>query len=518
MGIENEFEPSRRKLHEAALEFEAEEARLANQLAYKRGMLHKDLDEFVRAEKEAAHEFEKKIRMALEHEYQSRMEDFYRALRNMEQGFEALDRMTGAKCESVIRADKEFLHNFITMQKSRAEAMEHEEEEKEITDALKSHSAYLAHLKEENEANTAKQNADAAAYMAEVVAKSAAAAKASADADAANDEAQAKYAATKKEIAAAGEDADEATKQRLAQEKAAAEATAAALEKAKADLDTAKADLAKAKKDNEEKLAKIAEDYNSKTAALKAKLDADEEAFKKEAKEHAAAVADELKNNALNAKAAQAEIAQEAADDKAAAAAEHDAIDKKYAEKKAAQDAAKAAWQAKADDDAKALAATRAETQAKFEPIAAKHQAEYEAKMAHAADLQADADKAHQAYEDDVAAGEHEQDEADAMTKAELGYGNEIEECATGTQCLDATDMKCKDLGTEFCIAKDQFSCAPVPASGHCNEFGAAPGAGLATYNVAPALTVAPIPHPSKACISHIKGAGDAIPGGILPK
>merc|ERR1711871_111973 len=103
-------------------------------------------------------------------------------------------------------------------------------------------------------------------------------------------------------------------------------------------------------------------------------------------------------------------------DDKAAAAAEHDAIDKKYAEKKAA----KAAWQAKADDDAKALAATRAETQAKFEAIAAKHQAEYEAKMAHAADLQADADKAHQAYEDDVAAGEHEQDEADAMTKAEL--------------------------------------------------------------------------------------------------
>merc|ERR1719313_3065535 len=136
--------------------------------------------------------------------------------------------------------------------------------------------------------------------------------------------------------------------------------------------------------------------------------------------------------------------------------------------------------------------------------------------MAHAAELQADADKAQGAYEDDVAAGEHEQEEADAMTKAELGYGNEIEECATGTQCLDATDMKCKDLGTTFCIAEDQFSCAPVPASGHCNEFGAAPGAGLATYNVAPALTVAPIPHPSKACISHIKGARAAIPGGIL--
>merc|ERR1719231_2131419 len=318
-------------------------------------------------------------------------------------------------------------------------------------------------------ADNAKANAEAAAYMADVVGKAEAAAKASADADAANDEAQAKYAATQKEIAASGKAADAATEKRLAEEKAAAEATAAALETANSDLETAHADLAKAKK-----------------------------------------------NNGLNAKAAEEEIAQEAEDNKAAAKKEHDEIEDKYAKKEAVQDAAKASWQAKADDDAKALAATRAATQAKFEAKAAADQADYEKKMAHAAELQADADKAQGAYEDDVAAGEHEQDEADAMTKAELGYGNEIEECATGTQCLDATDMKCKDLGTTFCIAKDQFSCAPVPASGECAEFGAAPGAGLATYNVAPALTVAPIPAPTKACIDHIKGAGEAIPGGIL--
>merc|ERR1719454_1771903 len=305
------------------------------------------------------------------------------------------------------------------------------------------------------ESDNAKANADAAAYMADVVGKAEAAAKASADADAANDEAQAKYAATQKEIAASGEAADAATEKRLAEEKAAAEATASALETANSDLETAHADLAKAKKDNEEKLAEIAKK-------------------------------------------------------------EHDEVEDKYAKKEAAQDAAKASWQAKADDDAKALAATRAATQAKFEAQAAADQADYEKKMAHAGELQADADQAQAAYEDDVAAGEHEQDEADAMTKAELGYGNEIEECATGTQCLDATDMKCKDLGTTFCIAEDQFSCAPVPASGYCNEFGAAPGAGLATYNVAPALTVAPIPAPTKECIDHIEGAGKAIPGGIL--
>merc|ERR1719506_651532 len=344
------------------------------------------------------------------------------------------------------------------------------------------------------ESDNAKANADAAAYMADVVGKAEAAAKASADADAANDEAQAKYAATQKEIAASGEAADAATEKRLAEEKAAAEATASALETANSDLETAHADLAKAKKDNEEKLAEIAKNYNDEVAALEAKL----------------------KENGLNAKAAQDEIAQEAADNKAAAKREHDEIEDKYAKKEAAQDAAKASWQAKADDDAKALAATRAATQAKFEAQAAADQADYEKKMAHAGELQADADQAQAAYEDDVAAGEHEQDEADAMTKAELGYGNEIEECATGTQCLDATDMKCKDLGTTFCIAEDQFSCAPVPASGHCNEFGAAPGAGLATYNVAPALTVAPIPAPTKECIDHIKGAGKAIPGGIL--
>merc|ERR1719313_2853085 len=354
-----------------------------------------------------------------------------------------------------------------------------------------------ARLTAEAEADNAKANADAAAYMADVVAKSEAAAKASADADAANDEAQAKYAATQKEIAASGKAADAATEKRLAEEKAAAEATAAALETANSDLEAAHADLAKAKKDNEEKLAEIAKNYNDAVAALDAKHKEDEAAFAAEEKEHAAAVAEELKQNGLNAEAAKKEIEKEAEDNKAAAKKEHDEIEDKYNKKEEAMDAAKAAWQAKADADAKALAATRAATQAKFE-------------------AQADADKAQGAYEDDVAAGEHEQEEADAMTKAELGYGNEIEECATGTQCLDATDMKCKNLGKTFCIASDQFSCAPVPASGECNEFGAAAGAGLDTYNVAPELTVAPIGRPTRKCIKHIRGARKAIPGGIL--
>jgi len=78
--------------------------------------------------------------------------------------------------------------------------------------------------------------------------------------------------------------------------------------------------------------------------------------------------------------------------------------------------------------------------------------------------------------------------------------------------------MKCVDLGTEFCIAEDLFSCAPVPASGKCAEFGAAPGAGLATYHVAPALTVAPIPAPTEACIDHMKGADSAIPASMMAK
>merc|ERR1711871_974739 len=39
---------------------------------------------------------------------------------------------------------------------------------------------------------------------------------------------------------------------------------------------------------------------------------------------------------------------------------------------------------------------------------------------------------------------------------------------------------------------------------------------GLDTYNVAPALTVAPIGRPTRKCIKHIRGARKAIPGGIL--
>merc|ERR1719502_747765 len=324
-------------------------------------------------------------------------------------------------------------------------------------------------LRAKAEADNAKANADAAAYMADVVAKSEAAAKASADADAANN-----------------------------------------------DLEAAHADLAKAKKDNEEKLAEIAKNYNDEVAALDAKHKEDEAAFAAEEKEHAAAVAEELKQNGLNAEAAKKEIEKEAEDNKAAAKKEHDETEDKYNKKEEAMDAAKAAWQAKADADAKALAATRAATQAKFEAQAAADQADYEKKMAHAAARQADADKAQGAYEDDVAAGEHEQEEADAMTKAELGYGNEIEECATGTQCLDATSMTCKEVPADFCIADDQWSCAPKPASGEFAEFGAAAGQGLDNYDVAPALTVAPQPAPTKACIDHIKGAKTAVPGAIL--
>merc|ERR1719399_954428 len=383
--------------------------------------------------------------------------------------------------------------------KGKGKRKEFRQEQKEFEKQAKKLNDKQEKLALKAQRKNAKAATAAAAYVAEVTGKIEAANKASADAEAAHEEALAELAAIQKELADEGETADADTKERLAKAKAKAEETAEALKEAKSALEAAHAELAKAKKDNEEKLAEIAKDYNDEVAA-----------FAAEQQEHAAAVAEELKNNGLNAAAAQKQIAEEAADNKAAAKEEHDEIEDKYAKKEAAQEAAQAAWQAKADDDAKALAATRAATQAKFEAQEAADEAAYEKDMAHAGELQAEA------YQDDVAAGEHEQEEADAMTKAELGYGNEIEECATGTQCLDATDMKCKNLDKTFCIAEDQFSCAPVPASGECNEFGAAAGAGLDTYNVAPALTVAPIGRPTRKCIKHIRGARKAIPGGIL--
>merc|ERR1711871_1828711 len=389
--------------------------------------------------------------------------------------------------------------------KGKGKRKEFRQEQKEFEKQAKKLNDKQEKLALKAQRKNAKAATAAAAYVAEVTGKIEAANKASADAEAAHEEALAELAAIQKELADEGETADADTKERLAKAKAKAEETAEALKEAKSALEAAHAELAKAKKDNEEKLAEIAKDYNDEVAALDA-----------EQQEHAAAVAEELKNNGLNTAAAQKQIAEEAADNKAAAKEEHDEIEDKYAKKEAAQEAAQAAWQAKADDDAKALAATRAATQAKFEAQEAADEAAYEKDMAHAGEQQADADQAQEAYQDDVAAGEHEQEEADAMTKAELGYGNEIEECATGTQCLDATDMKCKNLGKTFCIAEDQFSCAPVPASGVCNEFGAAAGAGLDTYNVAPELTVAPIGRPTRKCIKHIRGARKAIPGGIL--
>merc|ERR1719331_3089748 len=323
---------------------------------------------------------------------------------------------------------------------------------------------------------------------------------------------------TKAENNHAAAEAAKAKEDKWTQREAKRTARAAKLAKKQAAL-TAKAesDNAKANADaaNDEAQAKYAATQKEIAASGEA-ADAATEKRLAEEKAAAEATASALETANSDLETAHADLAKAKKDNEEKLAE----IAKNYNDEVAALEAKhkedEAAYEAEADDDAKALAATRAATQAKFEAQAAADQADYEKKMAHAGELQADADQAQAAYEDDVAAGEHEQNEADAMTKAELGYGNEIEECATGTQCLDATDMKCKDLGTTFCIAEDQFSCAPVPASGHCNEFGAAPGAGLATYNVAPALTVAPIPAPTKECIDHIKGAGKAIPGGIL--
>ena len=61
---------------------------------------------------------------------------------------------------------------------------------------------------------------------------------------------------------------------------------------------------------------------------------------------------------------------------------------------------------------------------------------------------------------------EYEQEESEKLHMEDLTEAQQhLEECAIGTQCLDA-DMKCKNLGTEFCIAEDQFSCAPAPVGG----------------------------------------------------
>merc|ERR1712022_90759 len=181
-------------------------------------------------------------------------------------------------------------------------------------------------------------------------------------------------------------------------------------------------------------------------------------------------------------------------------------IDSKYAAKKEATDAAKAAFAAKVAAEAKETAASRAAVQAGFAKEAAASEAEYEAKMAVADEMQADADKAEAASEQAAADSETEQKAIDAMTASTVAADNEMKGCTT-EQCLNdagvCTDLKDASGTQHFWInSVDLVTCTTVPTG----QYGAAYNAGAARAGITAALTLAPIPAPSDACEALFDG------------
>merc|ERR1719498_2398164 len=145
------------------------------------------------------------------------------------------------------------------------------------------------------------------------------------------------------------------------------------------------------------------------------------------------------------------------------------------AKAKAAQ-AAVAAEKAQNDKDAAAekaaLDATREGTKKDFEKKAAAAQADYDAKMAHSATLKKIADEAAAALAASVKKSEEDQKAADAAANAADAKDAEDHECAIdGSECR-AEDGTCKKICDKApYLGDDYVSCSDKPGD-HGGEYG----------------------------------------------
>merc|ERR1719333_1579561 len=414
---------------------------------------------------------------------------------------------------SLMQADPSTIkHAADAKAKADAEAKEAGADEAKFTKEESDLTAKAAKLKEASEklrdaATAANQKAasDAAANAADTMKKAQEAAAATAKAEAAGAKFQAEMKTLQADLAKQDGDAAAATKARIAKVEAELKANDEAKAKAQADGKAAAAALKKSGEDLAAEKKKILDDYNSKTAAMGAKLKADTAKLDADHK----AMEDKFDkmdmDNAAKAKAAQAAVAAEKAQNDKDAAAEKAAINSKYAKIKAAHDKANAAWDAKAAADKAALDATREATKKDFEKKAAAAQADYDAKMAHAATLKKIADEAAAALAASVKKSEEDQKAADAAANAADAKDAEDTECAIdGSECRaeDGTCKKISDKGPY--LGDDYVSCSDKPGN-HGGEYG---GEAWMGADNAPAAVVPE--EPSDECKKLVDANADA--------
>merc|ERR1719161_1552463 len=346
--------------------------------------------------------------------------------------------------------------------KADAEAKEAGADEAKFTKEESDLTAKAAKLKEASEklrdaATAANQKAasDAAANAADTMKKAQEAAAATAKAEAAGAKFQAEMKTLQADLAKQDGDAAAATKARIAKVEAELKANDEAKAKAEADGKAAAAALKKSGEDLAAEKKKILDDYNSKTAAMGAKLKADT----------------------------------------AKLDADHKAMEDKF-DKMDMDNAAK---------DKAALDATREGTKKDFEKKAAAAQADYDAKMAHAATLKKIADEAAAAAAASVKKSEEDQKAADAAANAADAKDAEDTECAIdGSECRaeDGTCKKISDKGPY--LGDDYVSCSDKPGD-HGGEYG---GEAWMGADNAPAAVVPE--EPSDECKKLLDANADA--------
>merc|ERR1719161_1960420 len=367
--------------------------------------------------------------------------------------------------------------------KADAEAKEAGADEAKFTKEESDLTAKAAKLKEASEklrdaATAANQKAasDAAANAADTMKKAQEAAAATAKAEAAGAKFQAEMKKLQADLAKQDGDAAAATKARIAKVEAELKANDEAKAKAEADGKAAAAALKKSGEDLAAEKKKILDKFD--------KMDMD---------------------NAAKAKAATAAVAAEKAQNDKDAAAEKAAIKSKYDKIAAAHAKANAAWDAKAAADKAALDATREGTKKDFEKKAAAAQADYDAKMAHAATLKKIADEAAAAAATSVKKSEEDQKAADAAANAADAKDAEDTECAIdGSECRaeDGTCKKISDKGPY--LGDDYVSCSDKPGD-HGGEYG---GEAWMGADNAPAAVVPE--EPSDECKKLLDANADA--------
>merc|ERR1719181_1648359 len=351
--------------------------------------------------------------------------------------------------------------------KADAEAKEAGADEAKFTKEESDLTAKAAKLKEASEklrdaATAANQKAasDAAANAADTMKKAQAAAAATAKAEAAGAKFQAEMKTLQADLAKQDGDAAAATKARIAKVEAELKANDEAKAKAEADGKDAAAALKKSGEDLAAEKKKILDDYNSKTAAMGAKLKADT----------------------------------------AKLDADHKAMEDKF-DKMDMDNAAKA----KAAADKAALDATREGTKKDFEKKAAAAQASYDAKMAHAATLKKAADEAAEAAAASVAKSKVDQAAADKAANAADAHAAEDTECAIdGSECR-AEDGSCKKISDKGPYLGDDYVSWSDKPGDHGGEYG---GEAWMGADNAPAAVVPE--EPSDECKKLLAANADA--------